>query len=95
MACVSCRQEIPDDASFCQFCGAAQAQSASVAATRKPPLRRSQVDRQVAGVCGGIAQTYGWNPTVVRVLWIVLGLLPVLPGSVLYVALWILVPAEE
>jgi phage shock protein C len=48
----------------------------------------------LAGVCGGIAESYGWSPTVVRILWIVLGLLPVVPGTVLYVLLWILVPSE-
>jgi phage shock protein C len=58
------------------------------------PLRRSRRHRIVAGVCGGIADSYGWSPTVVRVLWIIFGLLPVIPGTVLYVVLWILMPSE-
>ena len=28
-----------------------------------PRLYRSRNDRYVAGVCGGLAQTYGWDPT--------------------------------
>lgn len=28
-------------------------------------------DRKVFGVCGGIAEYFGWDPTVVRILWVV------------------------
>lgn len=50
-------------------------------------LHRSRTHRIIAGVCGGIADSLGWNPTLVRILWIVLP-----PGWVLYVILWILLP---
>ena len=53
MTCLHCSREIPDDAAFCQFCGAAQ-QTTDNAASRRL-LRRSKVERQIAGVCGGIA----------------------------------------
>ena len=59
------------------------------------PFRRSRRHRVLAGVCGGIADAYGWSPTAVRIAWVVLGLLPVLPGTVLYVVAWLLVPPEE
>jgi phage shock protein C len=59
------------------------------------PLRRSRRHRILAGVCGGIADSYGWSPTVVRILWIIFGLLPVIPGTVLYLVLWIIVPVAE
>jgi phage shock protein C len=59
------------------------------------PLRRSRRHRILAGVCGGIADSYGWSPTVVRILWIIFGLLPVIPGTVLYLVLWIIVPAAD
>ncbi|WP_304348825.1 PspC domain-containing protein, partial [Corynebacterium frankenforstense] len=29
-------------------------------------LHRSPVDRWIGGVCGGIAETYGWDPVIVR-----------------------------
>ena len=35
------------------------------------PLRRSRRHRMVAGVCGGIAEWLGWDPTLVRVLYVV------------------------
>jgi phage shock protein C len=59
------------------------------------PLRRSRRHRILAGVCGGIAESCGWSPTVVRILWIVFGLLPVIPGTVLYLVLWVVVPAAD
>jgi phage shock protein C len=59
--------------------------------TRK--LYRSKTNRQLAGVCGGLAQYFNFDATLVRVLFV---LLAVLGGSglVLYVAMWIIVPKE-
>jgi phage shock protein C len=59
--------------------------------TRK--LYRSKTNRQVAGVCGGLAQHFNVDATLIRVLFV---LLAVLGGSglVLYVAMWIIVPKE-
>jgi phage shock protein C len=62
-----------------------------MAQTRK--LYRSRSNRQVAGVCGGLAQYFNLDATLIRVLFVVLA---VLGGSVLliYVLLWIIVPNE-
>jgi phage shock protein C len=59
--------------------------------TRK--LYRSRTNRQVAGVCGGLAQHFNVDVTLIRVLF---ALLAVLGGSgvVLYVAMWIIIPKE-
>lgn len=27
-------------------------------------------DKRILGVCGGIAGYFGWNPTIVRILWL-------------------------
>ena len=37
------------------------------------PLHRSRTDRVLAGVCGGIAETYGADPTAVRLLAAIIG----------------------
>jgi phage shock protein C len=62
-----------------------------MAETRK--LYRSRTNRQVAGVCGGLAQYFNLDATLIRVLFV---LQAVLGGSgiVLYLALWIIVPKE-
>ena len=39
------------------------------------PLRRSRRSRMVAGVCGVIGEWLGWDPTVVRVLFVLFAIL--------------------
>lgn len=34
-------------------------------------LRKSRTDKMLAGVCGGIAEHFGWDPTLVRILFVV------------------------
>jgi phage shock protein PspC (stress-responsive transcriptional regulator) len=54
-------------------------------------LYRSRNNRQFAGVCGGLADYFNIDATLVRVLFVVLA---VLGGSGLlaYILLWIVVP---
>jgi phage shock protein PspC (stress-responsive transcriptional regulator) len=58
----------------------------------RPRLRRSS-DRLIAGVCGGIAEWLGWDPTLVRLLY-VLGSLAsaAFPGVLVYLVLWLVMP---
>lgn len=63
------------------------------AATR--PLARSLNDRMIAGVMGGIARRFGWNATLVRVLFVVISIASVaFPGILVYLLLWLLIPNE-
>jgi phage shock protein C len=59
--------------------------------TRK--LYRSQTNRKLAGVCGGLAEYFNTNATLIRVLFVVLALLGGL-GIVIYLLMWILVRYE-
>jgi phage shock protein C len=63
----------------------------TVAKTRR--LYRSRTDRKLAGVCGGLAQYFNTDATLMRVLFVVLALLGG-PGLVIYLLMWILVPEE-
>ena len=57
------------------------------------PLRRSRRNRMIAGVCGGLADWLGWDPTLVRVLYVVVSILSAaFPGLLVYVILWIVMP---
>jgi phage shock protein C len=57
------------------------------------PLRRSRRNRMIAGVCGGLAEWLGWDPTLVRVLYVVVSILSVaFPGLIVYVVLWLVMP---
>lgn len=33
-------------------------------------LRKSRTDKMLTGVCGGIAEYLGWDPTVVRIIFV-------------------------
>ncbi len=49
----------------------------------------------IAGVCAGIAEWLGWDPTLVRVLYVLLSLFSVaFPGVILYIILALIMPTE-
>ena len=57
------------------------------------PLRRSRQNRMIAGVCGGLAEWLGWDPTLVRLLYIAVSVISAaFPGILVYVVLWIVMP---
>ena len=50
----------------------------------------------LAGVMGGIANHYGWNPTLLRVIFVVVSLASAaFPGILVYLILWLVMPAEK
>lgn len=56
-------------------------------------LHRSRRNKVIAGVCGGIAEWLGWDPTVVRLLYVVVSILSAaFPGIIVYILLWVLMP---
>ena len=60
------------------------------------PLRRSRQNRMIAGVCGGLAEWLGWDPTLVRVLYVAVSILSAaFPGILVYIVLWVLMPEGE
>lgn len=60
------------------------------------PLRRSVANRQIAGVCGGLAEYFGIDPTAVRVAYVLLSIFSVaFPGILVYLILWFLIPERE
>ena len=57
------------------------------------PLHRSRKHKMIAGVCGGIAEWLGWDPTVVRIVYVLVSVLSAgFPGIIVYVILWALMP---
>lgn len=57
-------------------------------------LYRSKKDRMLFGVCGGVAEYWGVDPALVRILWIYFTLLGIAPGVIAYLAAWLMVPEE-
>jgi len=60
------------------------------------PLRRSMANRQIAGVCGGIAEYLQMDATAVRVGYVLLSILSAgFPGTLVYLILWVIIPPQE
>jgi len=56
-------------------------------------LYRSQIDRMIGGVCGGLAKYFDIDPTIVRVLFVV-SIFIGGGGILAYIILWVVVPEE-
>ncbi len=57
-------------------------------------LYRSQNDRMIAGVCGGLAEFFDIDPTLVRLIFVLLTLMGG-HGILLYIILMIVMPSEN
>lgn len=95
MNCVRCERETPENAAYCPVCGAAQQTSAEPATVRY--FRRSRVDRQIAGVCGGIARYFNIDPVFIRLAAVILTIGPglIFFGVIAYLVAWLIVPEAE
>lgn len=59
-------------------------------------LVRLNDDRFIAGVCSGIAERYDQDPTLVRLLWVLVTVVAAGPMAVLaYLVMWAIVPDED
>ena len=57
------------------------------------PLVRSR-DKMIAGVCAGIAEYFGWEVSLFRVVFVLASILSAaFPGILVYVVMWIIMPA--
>ena len=56
-------------------------------------LRRS-ADRKIAGVCGGLAEYFRIDKTLLRIIWLILVLCAGV-GVVAYLVCWLLMPGSE
>jgi phage shock protein PspC (stress-responsive transcriptional regulator) len=93
MICVACRRELQESASYCASCGAYQG-AAPGAAGGLGRLTRSRTNVRIGGVCGGLAEYFNVDATLVRVLWVVLAVVPgvIVGGLLAYVLAWLVMP---
>lgn len=60
------------------------------------PLRRSRTNRMIAGVVGGLAEYFGVDATLLRVVYVVGSIVSAaFPGLLVYLLLWLLIPEAE
>ena len=92
MTCRRCGREIESDSTFCRYCGApAELPYAPRRLTRLPSRGK------LGGVCAGLAAYLDTDPTVVRLAWAILSVVPgvIIGGLIAYLVAWILLPVEE
>lgn len=57
-------------------------------------LYRTEDNKILAGVCGGVAEYFNLDPTLVRVLWVAVSLFAG-AGVILYIVMAIIVPVKS
>lgn len=58
-------------------------------------LYRSRSNRKIAGICGGIAEYFNVDPTVVRLIAVlILVFTGVFPLLIVYLICWLIIPEE-
>lgn len=57
-------------------------------------LTRSSSDRWIAGVLGGISNYFGWDPAIVRIIYLILTVGTAFCGVLVYLVLWICMPLD-
>ena len=57
-------------------------------------LTRSQNNKWIAGICGGIAEYFGWNAELLRLVWVVLTVSTMFCGVIIYLILWLIMPQD-
>jgi phage shock protein PspC (stress-responsive transcriptional regulator) len=61
----------------------------------RPQLRRSGTEKMLGGVCGGLAESLGADPALLRVLLVALTLITGGAAAVVYLAAWALAPDDD
>lgn len=60
----------------------------------KRKLMRSN-NRMIAGVCSGIADYFGWDITLVRIVYVLATFFTAFSGGIVYLILWVVMPEAK
>jgi phage shock protein C len=58
-------------------------------------LYRSTKDRMLGGVCAGLGEHLDVDPTVIRLVWVILTAVSMGTGIIVYILAWIIIPEED
>ncbi|OPX23457.1 MAG: hypothetical protein B1H03_01500 [Planctomycetales bacterium 4484_113] len=62
--------------------------------TQSEKLYRSRSNRWLGGVCGGLARHFGFDPNILRVIWLVMVVVSPTVFALLYLLAWVIIPGE-
>ncbi|MCU4413822.1 PspC domain-containing protein [Acinetobacter sp. WU_MDCI_Axc73] len=58
-------------------------------------LYRSNRQNMIAGVMGGIAERFGWNANLLRIIFVLISVMSAaFPGILVYLILWLVIPKK-
>ena len=105
MFCTQCGTKLDESARFCTSCGKpASAPLGSESPPGPPPpfpagatdvekkLHRILARKKIAGVCGGFAEYFDMDITLMRLIWVGLLLIPPHLGLIAYIVSWAVLP---
>jgi phage shock protein C len=58
-------------------------------------LFRSKKERLLGGVCAGLGEHLDVDPTVIRLIWVVVSVLSIGTGIIIYILAWIIIPEDD
>ena len=59
-------------------------------------LYRSNRQSMIAGVMGGIAERFGWNANLLRLIFVIVSIMcAAFPGILVYLILWLVIPKQQ
>jgi phage shock protein C len=93
MFCTKCGVPLRDDDRFCSQCGNATTLGRSVPPAGRE-LRLDKANKKIAGVCAGFARYFEMDVSLMRVLWLAMIIITGGLGLLVYIAAWLIVPAD-
>jgi phage shock protein C len=89
MYCPQCGRAYEEKVNFCCHCGAAM--FTPTAASKPKKLALSRTNKKIGGVCGGFAEYLDIDPTLMRLIWLMMALFAGW-GLIGYLVAWIVMP---
>ena len=62
---------------------------------REKSLFKSKKNRMIEGVCGGIAEYFDVDPTLIRLLWVLITLFSFGAGIIAYIIACVIIPEKK
>jgi len=88
--CPYCAEDIRAEALKCRYCGSLVEGGTPLSRT----WYRARRGKMIAGICAGLAEQFDISVTIVRLAFLLSGLLGGGVGVIIYVALWVVMPYQ-